>query len=115
MDRANRNSPFNELKDVEIRIRRTNPDSQGLNESFYRVRYEEGMTLHNALNYLYNTIDPSLAFRPYKCNKGVCMSCIVLINGKTQRACTALLKPGDHLLIEPAKSRPVIRDLSTIP
>jgi succinate dehydrogenase/fumarate reductase-like Fe-S protein len=115
MDRAGRNNPSNELKDVEIRIRRSNPDSQGLNESFYTVQYREGMTLHNALDYIYHTIDPSLAFRPYKCNKGVCMSCIVSINGKTKRACTAILKPGDHLLIEPAKSRPVIRDLSIIP
>jgi succinate dehydrogenase/fumarate reductase-like Fe-S protein len=100
---------------IEIRIRRFNPSSKdGPTESIYLLDYHEGMTLHNALHYIYKTLDPTVAFRPYKCNKGICMSCLVSVNGKRQQACTTFLNPGDHLLIEPNSAGPLIRDLATI-
>jgi hypothetical protein len=60
------------------------------------------------------TLDHTIAFRPYKCNKGICMSCIVSVNGKRQRACTTFLNAGDRLLIEPSHDRDVVRDLVTL-
>jgi succinate dehydrogenase/fumarate reductase-like Fe-S protein len=101
-------------EDVRIRIRRSNPLCQeGPKDSVYTLNYWEGMTLHSALDYIYKVLDPTIAFRPYKCNKGVCMSCIVTVNGKRRRACSTFLRPGDHLLIEPIHGRPIIRDLVT--
>jgi succinate dehydrogenase/fumarate reductase-like Fe-S protein len=106
----------NSKRTVEIRIRRAEPlsgDCTG--ESVYTLDYLEGMTLHNALDFIYKEIDPTIAFRPYKCNKGVCMSCLVSVNGKRQQACTTFLNPDDRVLVEPDYGRPVVRDLVTIP
>ena len=116
MDQAGRDDKFGRFHMVvEIVIRRSNPHSQEMPEdSVYTLNYKEGMTLHSALNYIYETLDPTIAFRPYKCNKGVCMSCLVTVNGKNRQACCTFLKPGDHLLIEPFHQRPVLRDLVTI-
>lgn len=102
-------------KDVSIIIRRSNPHSQEMpKEAVYILNYWEGMTLHSALDYIYSVVDSTLAFRPYKCNKGVCMSCLVTVNGKNRQACSTFLKPGDHLLVEPFQQHTVLRDLATI-
>jgi succinate dehydrogenase/fumarate reductase-like Fe-S protein len=102
--------------EIEIRIRRFNPASrEESKESAYVIPFVEGLTLHRAIEYIYNRLDSTLAFRPYRCDKGICMSCLVSVNGKRQQACITLLKPEDHILIEPDRDRTVIRDLVTVP
>jgi succinate dehydrogenase/fumarate reductase-like Fe-S protein len=115
MDQAGRDDKLGEFqRDVEIIIRRSNPHSQEIPEDVvYTLNYMEGMTLHSALDYIYKVLDPTVAFRPYKCSKGICMSCLVTVNGKKRQACGTFINPGDHLLIEPIHSRPLIRDLVT--
>ena len=115
MDQAGRQDKHGEFqRDVEIIIRRSNPHSQEIpKDAVYTLNYEEGMTLHSALDYIYEVLDPTIAFRPYKCNKGICMSCLVTVNGKKRQACSTFLNPGDHLLLEPIHGRPLIRDLVT--
>lgn len=115
MDQTGRHDKLGEIqRDVEIVIRRSNPHSQEISkDAVYTLHYKEGMTLHSALDHIYKELDPTLAFRPYKCNKGVCMSCVVTVNGKKSQACSTFLNPGDHLLIEPASGRPLLRDLVT--
>ena len=115
MDQAGRNDQLGGFqRDVEIVIRRSNPHSQEIQrDTVYTLNYKEGMTLHSALDYIYKVLDPTIAFRPYKCNKGVCMSCVVTVDGKKRQACSTFLKPGDRLLIEPVSSRPLLRDLVT--
>lgn len=100
---------------VEIRVRRLNPHSQGgTTDSVYTLDYSEGMTLQSALEEIYKRLDPSLAFRPYRCNKGVCMSCLVSVDGKRRQACTTFLKPRDRLFVEPDPAYSLIRDLVTV-
>lgn len=100
---------------VEIRITRSQVKACPSPEiSVYRLDYKEGMTLHSALESIYKLMDPSLAFRPYRCGKGTCMSCIVSVNGTGKQACTTLLNPGDSVLVEPYPSLPIVRDLVTI-
>jgi len=115
VDQAGRNGKLREFQGiVEIVIRRSNPNSQEIpRDTVYTLHYEQGMTLHSALGYVYRELDPTLAFRPYKCNKGVCMSCVLTVNGKKKQACSTFLNPGDRLLIEPASGRPLLRDLVT--
>ena len=99
---------------LEIRVRRHHPASKkSPAESVYRIDYYEGMTLHRALEEIYRKLDPTLAFRPYRCNKGICMSCLVSVDGKRQQSCTMFLKPGDSLLVEAEKRHLRIRDLVT--
>jgi succinate dehydrogenase/fumarate reductase-like Fe-S protein len=35
------------------------------------------------------------------------------VNGKGMRTCSRPIKPGEHLLVEPIRGFPVIRDLAT--
>jgi len=116
MDQAGGHDKLGEFRrDVKIRIRRFSPHSQGgPKNSVYTLNHWEGMTLHSALDYIYKVLDPTVAFRPYKCNKGICMSCVVTVNGKRRQACSTFLNPGDQLLIEPTHGELVIRDLVTI-
>ncbi|HSB07729.1 MAG TPA: 2Fe-2S iron-sulfur cluster-binding protein [Thermodesulfobacteriota bacterium] len=101
---------------IEIRIRRLpTPSQEEARESVYFLPFMDGLTLHRALEYIYNRLDSTVAFRPYRCGKGICMSCLVSVNGKRKQACITFLKPGDRLLIEPDRARPVIRDLVTVP
>jgi len=115
VDQAGRDDKLGELrKDVEIVIRRSDPHSpETPKDVVYAVPYREGMTLQSALDYIYRVLDPTIAFRPYKCGRGICMSCVVTVKGRKRQACSTFLEPGDHLLIEPTRGRPVIRDLVT--
>lgn len=115
MDQADQDDKLGEIqKDVEVIIRRSDPHSPGIpKDAVYAIPYRKGMTLHSALDYIYRILDPTLAFRPYKCNRGTCMSCVVTVNRRNRQACNTFLNPGDHLMIEPIHDRPVIRDLVT--
>ena len=77
----------------------------------YEIKWKEGLLLLNALQYIRDNIDETLAFRDYCCGCSWCMSCLMMVNGKGIRTCSRLLKPGERLLIEPLKGRPVIKDL----
>jgi succinate dehydrogenase/fumarate reductase-like Fe-S protein len=101
---------------IEIRIRRLpTPSEEEAKESVYFLPFMDGLTLHRALEYIYNQLDPSIAFRPYTCNKGICMSCLVSVNKRMRQACTTFLKPGDRIVVEADPAHPVIRDLVTAP
>ena len=115
MDQAGRDDKLGEIqKDVEVIIRRSDPHTPAIpKDVVYAIPYSEGMTLHSVLEYIYTVLDPTLAFRRYRCNRGICMSCVVSVNGRKRQACSTFIKPGDHLLIEPIHGRPVIRDLVT--
>jgi succinate dehydrogenase/fumarate reductase-like Fe-S protein len=116
MDRTCGNGGFDKCKsNIEIKIRRFNPRvGQTPFDSVYVLDFYEGMTLHGALEYIFKVLDHTIAFRPYKCNKGICMSCAISVNRKRQRACTTLLKAGDRLIIEPYDDKKVVRDLVTV-
>jgi succinate dehydrogenase/fumarate reductase-like Fe-S protein len=101
---------------VELRIKRSNlPGQESAQESIFILEYHAGMTLQSALEHIYARLDSSLGFRPYRCGKGICGSCLVSVNGRRKKACTTFLKPGDRLVIGPDPFRPLIRDLVTIP
>lgn len=117
MDRASKRkrTTKGEQSSIEIKIRRSSPESRpDLAVSSYRLRYREGMTLYSALEEVYKLIDQSIAFRRYRCGKGVCMSCVVSVNGERKQACTTLLMPGECVFVEPDSARPLVRDLVTI-
>ena len=114
-DKRDKIMPQEELS-VEIRIRRSAVDPRSDSQvSIYKLRFYEGMTLHQALQQVYRTEDASLAFRPFHCGKGTCMSCLISVNGKRKQACAMLLNPGERVFVEPDHSRPLVRDLVTIP
>jgi fumarate reductase iron-sulfur subunit len=77
----------------------------------YVLPAQEEWTVLQALDYIYDTVDRSLGYRNYRCFEGVCLSCMVVVNGKPVKGCETLLSPGKEYTIDPLKGYPIIRDL----
>ena len=76
----------------------------------YKVpRVPEGLqTAMNILEYIYNHMDPSIAF--YRsCRGGVCGGCQILINQKPALACMKIVKA--NATFKPVPNYKIIRDL----
>jgi len=71
-----------------------------------------GPMVLDALLYIKNSIDPTLAFRR-SCREGVCGSCAMNIGGRNTLACTHghADTPGKAVQIAPLPSQPVVKDL----
>jgi succinate dehydrogenase/fumarate reductase-like Fe-S protein len=78
----------------------------------YRIDYEPGESLLDALRRIRNEQDPTLAFR-YSCiNANACKECMMEINGETAYACTTRLEPR-VMTVEPLDNKTLVRDLVT--
>ena len=96
-------------KTIKAEVYRYDPDvDKSPHFRSYDVPFREKMSITNALEYIYENLDYSLAFFE-SCNRGTCARCIVTVNGKQCLACVTEIK-GDFR-VEPAKARKVIRDL----
>lgn len=96
---------------VTLRVWRGAPGEAGSIEA-YEVPYREGMSVLDAVLWIRGHVDSSLAVR-YSCiNANACKECMVLVDGKTQYACTARLDPGGAT-VEPLANKRLIRDLVT--
>lgn len=77
----------------------------------YEIPIEKGMTVLEALYYIMETQDPTLAFRS-SCRAAVCGSCAMHINGKYRLACqTQVSDIGKVITIRPLAHLPLIKDL----
>ncbi len=96
---------------VTLRIKRGAPGEADRIES-HDVAYREGMSVLDAVMWIRGHVDSSLAIR-YSCiNANACKECMVIVDGKTQYACTARLSP-DGATVEPLANKRLIRDLVT--
>ena len=68
----------------------------------------ERMTVLEALAYIYEEIDPTLAFR-FGCRFDKCGLCAVEVNGKPRMGCLTPIRAG--MKIGPLPGMPVVRDL----
>ena len=78
----------------------------------YEVPFRKDWVVLDALNYIKDTLDGSLAFR-WSCRMGVCGSCGMMVNGTPKLTCAAFLAdyaPGP-IRVDPLEYFPVIRDL----
>jgi len=97
---------------INLKVFRYDPDrDEAPSYVDYEVPWSEGLLLLNAMKYIRDNIDETLAFRDFCCGCSWCMSCLMTVNGKGIRTCSWLLKPGESLLIEPLWGNPVIKDL----
>jgi len=99
-------------KTVEFKIHRFNPQQKRHYTSTYKVPVRKGMTLLEALMYIKDKLDETLAFR-HSCRMGICGSCGIMVNGKPMLACytQVLHLNSDSLVIEPLQNMPTIKDL----
>ncbi len=78
--------------------------------SAYEVPFSEGMSAMNVLDYIYQNLDPSLAYYDHAgCALGICGRCTGKINGKAGLFCQTLVE-GD-VKLEPLSSAAVVKDL----
>ncbi len=96
-------------KKITVRVRRYN-DSGSTRPRYdaFKVPLEEGMSVLNVLNYIYENLDPTLAYY-YSCRIGKCTGCHVRVNGKVRLICTELAT--GNLTLDPLPNYKVIRDL----
>jgi succinate dehydrogenase/fumarate reductase iron-sulfur protein len=74
----------------------------------WEVPYEEGQTVLDILVYIYEHLDPTLAFR-WGCKKGHCGSCPLQVNGKPVFSCRE--QATAEMVVEPHPKFEVIKDL----
>lgn len=97
-------------REITFTIVRTNPET-GMKpkEVVYTVPYAEKMRVMDALNYVREYIDSSLAYR-WSCRYfAKCGLCAAMINGKPGLTCYEAAV--DRMVIAPLVNFPVIRDL----
>jgi len=96
---------------VLFSIKRYNPDVDDKPRVVtYKVPYTERQGVLDALHYIFENIDSSLAYR-WNCRTGQCGACAININGVPGLACRTLVDPSKRYLLEPLPNFPVIRDL----
>jgi succinate dehydrogenase/fumarate reductase-like Fe-S protein len=98
--------------DVTLRVFRFDPDKDRTPvHSSYEIPYEDGMTVHIALKYIYENMDDTLAFKDSCCYSLKCYGCVVRVDGKEVRACATPVFGGKTYTIDPISTSGVIRDL----
>ena len=98
---------------IEVRVFRFDPRGGGLPRyESYSVPSPTPLTALEVLDYIYAHLDRHLAYRSYYCLKGVCLACLIRIDGKGAKGCERLLEPGRAYTLDPIHGYPVIRDLA---
>lgn len=96
-------------KKITVECFRFDPDKDA-KPSFrkYEVPFIRDSSVMDVLEYIYEGLDPSLAFYT-SCRRGICGRCNIKVNGKARLSCGELVT-GD-LKLEPTRPGKVIRDL----
>lgn len=79
----------------------------------YEVPFEEGMSAMNALDYIYQHLDGTVAYYDHAgCALGICGRCTARINGQPGLLCQTIVT-GD-ITLEPLSEEKVLKDLVTV-
>jgi len=102
------------MKEFKLRVFRYDPEKdQQQHYDTFTVPYREGMTVLEALLWVFENLDGSLAFR-YSCREAICGSCAMYISGRYALACRVQVKSaleGDTVTVSPLPHMRVIKDL----
>ncbi len=102
------------MKELTINIFRMDPavDNAGKYKKF-NVPVQEGMVVLDAVRYVQENIDPSLALR-WNCKAARCGSCSAEINGRPRLMCkTRVDMLEEEITVSPIRAYPLIKDLVT--
>ncbi len=91
-----------------LRILRFDPAMREPALQEYHLPFRSGYTVMDGLLYINEHVDGTLAFRA-SCQAGLCLACLITIDGQTQCPCRTLLR--GQMKLEPQKNKKVIRDL----
>jgi succinate dehydrogenase/fumarate reductase iron-sulfur protein len=97
------------LMDISISVKRYTPEKDEDPKWIgYTVPIGDRTTVLESLMYIYEHLDPTLAFR-FGCRYDTCGLCAVEANGKPRMACLTKAKEG--MKIGPLARLPLVRDL----
>lgn len=98
-------------KPIKIQVFRQDPASgEPPFLQTYEVAATEGMSVLQALDYVYEKVDSSLAYYHHAaCAQGICGQCAILINGKTQWMCQTPVEDG--MVLSVREQYKVVKDL----
>jgi len=97
---------------IKAKILRFDPDKdEKPYYQSYEVPIDHQITVHELLNIIHRNHDGTLAFRDFKCFKGMCTTCMLKLNGKSIKSCSTRVEPDSEIQIEPVTGGDVIRDL----
>lgn len=99
-----------EEKRIYAKVFRYSSEEKEKRVDRFEVPPSPGMTVQILLRFIYEQIDPTLAFRDFRCGQGICNTCRIKMNGKLIRSCKTLVHAGEEILLEPADGK-VIKDL----
>ena len=93
-----------------VNIKRYSPEEKIEKFDQYNVPFKNNLTIQGLLCYIFEKIDPTLAYRDYRCGHGICGVCQVKVNGKRIRACEMLARDECQITIEPISDK-LVKDL----
>ena len=84
---------------ITAKVYRFNP-SKDQNARFetYQIPYQDGLSVMNVIQYIYENIDPTLSHY-YSCRIGRCGGCHIFVNGRAVQSCCT--RASDEMVIEP--------------
>ena len=100
-------------KTITVKVFRFDPsaDEKPYYQS-YDVPFIQGMSAMDALDYIYQNLDGTLAYYDHAgCSLGICARCTGRINGKAGLFCQTPIE--EDVCLEPTSTDRVIRDLVT--
>ncbi len=82
-----------ESRTVKVTVTRYDSSrSPAGSEQTFRVPVSEGMSVLQALDYIYEHLDPTLTYYDHgACAQGICKRCLMLIDGEVRLACQSLV------------------------
>jgi succinate dehydrogenase/fumarate reductase-like Fe-S protein len=98
-------------KKIEVQVFRFDPaaDEEPRYQS-YAVPALEGRNLLNILDYIYEHLDGTLAYRDHAaCGQAICGKCTLVVNDEPVLMCQA--QPTEDIVVEPLHKSRVVRDL----
>jgi succinate dehydrogenase/fumarate reductase-like Fe-S protein len=98
-------------KKIKVKVFRYDPDVDGEPRyQDYDIPHVEGMSAMDALDYIYQNLDSTLAYYDHAgCSLGICARCTGRINGKAGLFCQTAVT--DEMTLEPTNRERVLRDL----
>ncbi|PZM81288.1 MAG: succinate dehydrogenase/fumarate reductase iron-sulfur subunit [Candidatus Melainabacteria bacterium] len=99
------------MAEANLKVFRGEKDS-GTFEN-YKVPIEEGMVVLDAIHWIQQNVDPSIAVR-WNCKAAKCGSCSAEVNGRPSLLCKSRMdkfEPGEEITVQPIKTFPHVKDL----
>lgn len=95
-------------KSITVEVERYDPETGESGRREYQVPIEHGWSVLNALEWIYENVDPTIGFY-FSCRIGKCEGCDCLMNGTKILSCNTMAE-GD-MRLEPLPEFQVHKDL----